>query len=47
MYAGNIVRQASKEIQGGVGGQAFYANDGGKDLAGLADAIEKARPFVK
>ena len=47
LNAGNIVREASKEMQGGGGGQAFYATAGGKDLAGLSAAVEKARSFVK
>ena len=47
LNAGTIVREASKEMQGGGGGQAFYATAGGKDLAGLSAAVEKARSFVK
>jgi alanyl-tRNA synthetase len=34
-------------MQGGGGGQAFYATAGGKDLSGLAAAVEKAKSFVK
>ncbi len=47
LNAGAIVREAAKEMQGGGGGQAFYATAGGKDVAGLAAAIEKAKSFVK
>lgn len=47
LNAGTIVREASKEMQGGGGGQAFYATAGGKDLAGLSAAVEKAKAFVK
>jgi len=47
LNAGSIVREASKEMQGGVGGQAFYATAGGKDLAGLSAAVQKAISFVK
>ena len=47
LNAGTIVREASKEMQGGGGGQAFYATAGGKDLAGLSAAVQKARSFVK
>ena len=44
--AGKIVREAGKEMKGGGGGQPFYATAGGKDLAGLPAAMEKARSFV-
>lgn len=47
LNAGAIVREASKEMQGGGGGQAFYATAGGKDLGGLGAAVEKAKSFVK
>ncbi len=47
LNAGTIVREASKEMQGGGGGQAFYATAGGKDLSGLSAAVEKAKSFVK
>ena len=47
LNAGTIVREAAKEMQGGGGGQAFYATAGGKDLNGLAAAVAKAKTFVK
>ena len=46
LNAGTIVREAGKEMQGGGGGQAFYATAGGKDLSGLAAAVAKAKSFV-
>ncbi len=45
--AGRIVREAGREIQGGGGGQPFYATAGGKYADGLQAAIDKALSFVK
>ena len=44
--ASKIVREAGREIQGGGGGQPFYATAGGKNAAGLEAAIEKALSFL-
>ena len=46
LNAGQIVREAGKEIKGGGGGQPFYATAGGKDASGLDAAIEKALSFL-
>ena len=47
LNAGTIVREAANEMQGGGGGQPYYATAGGKDLNGLAAAVTKAKTFVK
>jgi len=46
LNAGNIVRELAKNIQGGGGGQPFYATAGGKDSSGLDLALTKARELV-
>jgi alanyl-tRNA synthetase len=46
LNASEIVKTAAREIQGGGGGQAFYATAGGKNMEGLAKAIEKAVEMV-
>ncbi|WP_340111288.1 alanine--tRNA ligase [Maribellus mangrovi] len=47
LNAGKIVREAGKEIQGGGGGQPFYATAGGRNVAGIEAAIEKALSFLQ
>ena len=47
LNAGTIIRELAKEIQGGGGGQPFYATAGGKDLSGMDRVLEKAMGFVK
>lgn len=44
--ASQIIREISKEIQGGGGGQAFYATAGGKNPEGIELAIEKVKELI-
>jgi alanyl-tRNA synthetase len=46
LNAGNIVRELAKEINGGGGGQPFYAQAGGSKLEGLDKAIDKAKTII-
>ena len=46
LNATNIIRELAKEIQGGGGGQPFYATAGGKNVAGLDVAIKRAESFL-
>jgi len=46
LNAVDVVRELAKEIQGGGGGQPFYATAGGKNSAGLANALGKAQQLV-
>ena len=47
LNAGNIVRAAGKEIQGGGGGQPAYATAGGKNPDGLDTALRVAEEMIK
>ncbi len=47
LNAGTIVRELGRYIQGGGGGQPFYATAGGKNPAGLQEALDKAKSYIE
>ncbi len=47
LNAGQIVRELGKHIQGGGGGQAFFATAGGKNSAGITDALQAAKGYIE
>jgi alanyl-tRNA synthetase len=46
LNAGTLIRELAKEINGGGGGQAFYAQAGGTKLDGIKAVIEKAKNLI-
>ncbi len=47
LHAGKVVKELGKFIQGGGGGQPFYATAGGKNPDGIVEALKKAEEYLQ
>ncbi len=45
--ASTLIREFSKEINGGGGGQPFYASAGGTNVSGISSALAQAKTWVE
>ncbi|AXG73016.1 alanine--tRNA ligase [Flavobacterium arcticum] len=47
LNAGQVVRELGKHIQGGGGGQPFFATAGGKNVSGINEALAAAKNYIQ
>ena len=47
LHAGTIIKELAKSINGGGGGQPFFASAGGTNPSGLEEALGKAQTFIQ
>lgn len=46
LHAGHIIKELARSIQGGGGGQPFFASAGGTEPGGLKDALLKGKEYI-
>jgi alanyl-tRNA synthetase len=47
LHAGNIIKELARSIEGGGGGQPFFASAGGTSPEGIPDALRKAKAYIE
>jgi alanyl-tRNA synthetase len=47
LNAGKVVKELGRYIQGGGGGQPFFATAGGKEPSGIPEALKHAKAYIE